>query len=55
MGGGIALDIAKAIANLLTNPGTAADYQGWDLVKNPSIFKIGIPTLSGTGAETTRT
>tara|TARA_Y100001970_G_scaffold61075_1_gene77952 strand:- start:64511 stop:65629 length:1119 start_codon:yes stop_codon:yes gene_type:complete len=55
MGGGIALDVAKAIANLLTNPGTAADYQGWDLVKNPSIFKIGIPTLSGTGAETTRT
>ncbi len=55
MGGGITLDVAKAISNLLTNPGSAADYQGWDLVKFPSVFKIGIPTLSGTGAEATRT
>ena len=30
-------------------------YQGWDLVKVPGIYKIGIPTLSGTGAEATRT
>ena len=55
MGGGITLDVAKAVANLLTNEGCAADYQGWDLVKNPSVYKIGIPTLSGTGAEATRT
>ena len=54
MGGGITLDVTKAISNLLTNPGSAADYQGWDLVLNPSVFKIGIPTLSGTGAEATR-
>jgi 3-deoxy-alpha-D-manno-octulosonate 8-oxidase len=54
-GGGITLDTAKAIANLLTNPGSAADYQGWDLVKNPSVHKIGVPTISGTGAEATRT
>lgn len=54
-GGGITLDTAKAIANLLTNPGSAADYQGWDLVKNPAVHKIGIPTISGTGAEATRT
>ncbi|MEY2775606.1 MAG: hypothetical protein RL218_831 [Actinomycetota bacterium] len=54
-GGGITLDTAKAIANLLTNPGSAADYQGWDLVKNPAIHKIGVPTISGTGAEATRT
>ncbi len=55
MGGGITLDVAKAVANLLTNPGKAADYQGWDLVKNPAVYKIGIPTISGTGAEATRT
>ncbi len=55
MGGGIALDTAKAISNLLTNGGKAEDYQGWDLVKRPGIYKIGIPTLSGTGAEATRT
>ena len=55
MGGGITLDTAKALANLLTNGGRAEDYQGWDLVKVPSVHKIGIPTISGTGAEATRT
>lgn len=55
VGGGITLDTAKAVANLLTNPGKAADYQGWDLVANPAVYKVGVPTLSGTGAETSRT
>lgn len=55
MGGGNTMDCAKAISNLLTNGGKAADYQGWDLVRKPGIFKIGIPTISGTGAEATRT
>lgn len=55
IGGGSVLDTTKAVANLLTNPGKAADYQGWDLVQSPGIFKIGVPTLSGTGAEGSRT
>ena len=55
IGGGSTLDSAKAVSNLLTNPGEASEYQGWDLVKNPGIFKIGVPTISGTGAEATRT
>jgi len=55
MGGGSVLDTAKALSNLLTNGGCASDYQGWDLVKVPGVFKIGIPTISGTGAEATRT
>ena len=55
IGGGATMDIAKAVSNLLTNGGVAEDYQGWDLVKVPGIFKIGIPTISGTGAEATRT
>jgi 3-deoxy-alpha-D-manno-octulosonate 8-oxidase len=55
MGGGITMDSAKAVSNLLTNGGKAAQYQGWDLVKVPGVFKIGIPTISGTGAEATRT
>jgi 3-deoxy-alpha-D-manno-octulosonate 8-oxidase len=55
MGGGITMDYAKAVSNLLTNGGKASQYQGWDLVKIPGIFKIGIPTISGTGAEATRT
>lgn len=55
IGGGISLDIAKAVSNLLANGGQASDYQGWDLLTKPGIFKIGVPTLSGTGAEATRT
>ena len=55
MGGGSAMDIAKCISILLTNPGRAEDYQGWDLVKQPAVFKIAVPTISGTGAEGTRT
>lgn len=55
MGGGAVLDTAKAVSNLLTNGGKAEDYQGWDLLKVPGVFKIGIPTLSGTGAEASRT
>lgn len=55
IGGGATLDTGKAVANLLTNEGNAEDYQGWDLVKNPAIYKIGIPTVSGTGAEASRT
>jgi len=55
IGGGITLDTTKAVANLLTNGGKAEQYQGWDLVKIPGIYKIGIPTISGTGAEATRT
>lgn len=55
VGGGIVLDVAKAIANMLTNDGPAQDYQGWDLLKHPAIYKIGIPTLSGTGSEASRT
>ena len=55
IGGGAVLDTAKAVANLLTNPGKAEEYQGWELVKNPAVYKIGVPTLSGTGAECSRT
>jgi len=55
IGGGSTLDVAKAISNLLTNGGCAEDYQGWDLVRVPGVYKIGVPTLSGTGAEASRT
>jgi 3-deoxy-alpha-D-manno-octulosonate 8-oxidase len=55
IGGGSTLDLAKAVALMMTNPGSSADYQGWDLVKLPGVYKVGIPTLSGTGAEVSRT
>jgi len=55
IGGGSTMDLAKAVALMMTNPGSSADYQGWDLVKVPGVYKAGIPTLSGTGAEVSRT
>jgi 3-deoxy-alpha-D-manno-octulosonate 8-oxidase len=55
IGGGSAMDLAKAVSLMMTNPGSSADYQGWDLVKYPGVYKVGIPTLSGTGAEVSRT
>jgi 3-deoxy-alpha-D-manno-octulosonate 8-oxidase len=55
LGGGSTLDMAKAIALMLTNEGGSASYQGWDLIKNPAVHHVGIPTLSGTGAEASRT
>ena len=55
IGGGSTMDLAKAVSLMMNNPGSSADYQGWDLVKNPGVYKTGIPTLSGTGAEVSRT
>lgn len=55
IGGGSALDLAKAVSLMLTNPGSSADYQGWDLIRNPAVYHVGVPTLSGTGAEVSRT
>jgi len=55
IGGGTLLDLAKAVAIMLTNKGGSADYQGWDLVQKQSVYHVGIPTISGTGAEVSRT
>jgi 3-deoxy-alpha-D-manno-octulosonate 8-oxidase len=55
IGGGITLDVAKALSNLLTNGGKAEDYQGWGLLGKPGVYKIGVPTISGTGSESTKT
>lgn len=55
MGGGSTMDLAKAVSLMLTNPGSSTEYQGWDLIGNPGVYHIGIPTLSGTGAEVSRT
>lgn len=55
IGGGSTMDLAKAVSLMMTNPGSSADYQGWDLVQEAGVYKVGIPTLSGTGAEVSRT
>lgn len=55
IGGGIVMDIAKAVSLMLTNKGGSKDYQGWDLIKYPAIYHVGVPTISGTGSEVSRT
>jgi 3-deoxy-alpha-D-manno-octulosonate 8-oxidase len=55
IGGGSAMDLAKAVSLMLNNEGSSADYQGWDLIKNPAVYHCAVPTLSGTGAEVSRT
>lgn len=55
IGGGTLLDLAKAVSIMLTNKGSSSLFQGWDLVGKPSIYHVGIPTISGTGAEVSRT
>ena len=58
LGGGSAIDAAKAIAAMATNPGELLDYlevigRGKPLTR-PSLPCIAIPTTAGTGAEVTR-
>ncbi len=55
IGGGSSMDLAKAISLMLTNQGSSTLYQGWDLIKNPAVYHMAVPTLSGTGAEVSRT
>ncbi|MGC8811272.1 MAG: iron-containing alcohol dehydrogenase, partial [bacterium] len=55
VGGGSALDTAKAAAILATNEGRAKDYQGLNKVPRPGIPKGMIPTTAGTGSEVTFT
>ena len=55
IGGGSAMDVAKAVAIMMTNEGKTEQYQGWDLVVNRPVYKIGIPTISGTGSEVSKT
>lgn len=53
VGGGSALDVAKVIGLMLTNPGNIRDYAGVDKVERPGVPVIAIPTTSGTGSEMT--
>ena len=55
IGGGSVMDVCKAASLMITNPGKAHEYQGLDLIKNPGIYSIVIPTISGTGAEVSMT
>lgn len=54
LGGGSAMDAAKAIAMLVTNAGSIADYEGAVPQKKSSLPFVAIPTTAGTGSEVTR-
>ena len=58
LGGGSAIDVAKAAAGLLTNGGSPIDYMevvGKGLkITRPAAAWIAVPTTAGTGAEVTR-
>ncbi|GAE24552.1 alcohol dehydrogenase [Halalkalibacter wakoensis JCM 9140] len=51
LGGGSAIDVAKAIALLSTNKGTIHDYEGIDRIHAPLPPQIMIPTTAGSGSE----
>ena len=55
IGGGSIMDIAKAISLMFTNEGSSVLYQGLNLIKKPGIYHLGVPTISGTGAEVSMT
>jgi len=55
IGGGSAMDVAKAIAVIATNKGGAVDFLGLNKVPKPGLPKIMIPTTAGTGSEVTFT
>ncbi|MGQ9501100.1 MAG: iron-containing alcohol dehydrogenase family protein [Anaerolineae bacterium] len=55
LGGGSVIDVAKAIAMLLTNGGSYSDYlNGNRRIQRRSCFLVAVPTTAGTGSEVTR-
>ena len=53
LGGGSAIDMAKAMAVLVHNPKPAIEYRGFDKMTQPVLPIIAIPTTAGTGSEVT--
>ena len=53
VGGGSAMDTAKAIGIIQQEGGKIADYEGLGVVTKPITPLIAIPTTAGTGSEVT--
>jgi len=53
VGGGSAMDAAKALAVLLTHEGKIEDYEGAFTLKRPALPVVAMPTTAGTGSEVT--
>ncbi len=55
VGGGSAMDFAKALSIIITHGGLLGDYVGEGTVPGPVIPIVCIPTTSGTGSQNTQT
>jgi len=53
LGGGSAIDLAKAVAGLVRNPGPCAEFIGTDKFAQGGLPIVAIPTTAGTGSEVT--
>ena len=53
IGGGSPLDVAKAVAVVVSNGGEITDYEGAGKVRVKPVSMIAIPTTAGTGSEVT--
>ncbi|MCS6881807.1 MAG: iron-containing alcohol dehydrogenase [Oscillochloridaceae bacterium] len=53
VGGGSPIDTGKAIAVLVTNPGSIEQYKGIGKIAAPGVPLVAIPTTAGTGSEAT--
>jgi alcohol dehydrogenase len=54
LGGGSAIDTAKAIAGLVNLPGSVWEYHAGRKLEGPGLPFISVPTTAGTGAEVTK-
>jgi alcohol dehydrogenase class IV len=55
VGGGSAMDFAKALSIIMTHGGLLEDYAGEGTVPGPVIPIVCVPTTSGTGSQNTQT
>lgn len=51
LGGGSVMDTAKGMSILMKQGGNLADFQGFQMLTEPQIPHIAVPTTSGTGSE----
>lgn len=53
IGGGSTIDLAKGLAVLMTNEGSALSFRGFPKLKNRPLAVVAIPTTAGSGSEAT--
>jgi aldehyde dehydrogenase (NAD+) len=51
LGGGSVIDTAKGISILMKQGGSLADFEGFQMLTEPQIPHISVPTTAGTGSE----